>query len=124
MKKLVNRIVVAVVVCLMVSTLAWANVINKQVTFSNDVKVNGTLVKKGTYKLKFDDQTGELTLINGKTNVKVMAHWEQREGKARQDSVNSIKESDGWTLQSMSFEGENRSLVVGKGQGDASASHK
>jgi hypothetical protein len=40
----------------------------QKVTFENDIKVNGTLVKKGTYDVKFDDETGQLAIEkNGKT---------------------------------------------------------
>jgi hypothetical protein len=38
----------------------------KTVTFKTNVKVGETLVKKGTYKAKFDDQTNELTILDGK----------------------------------------------------------
>ncbi len=122
MKKFVARSVVVLVVCLMVSTVAWAKVISKKVTFPSDVVVNGTLLKNGTYDLKYDEQTGELTLVNGKTTVKVQAHWESRDTKARQDSFNSTKDGDREALQSITFGGEKRDLVLGKGKGESSAS--
>ncbi len=122
MKKFVARSVVVLVVCLFAATLASAKVTSKKVTFPSDVVVNGTLLKSGTYEMKFDDQTGELTLINGKSSVKVQAHWESRDTKARQDSISSTKDGDREALRSITFGGEKRDLVLGKDKGESSAS--
>jgi hypothetical protein len=116
MKKLIARTVLALAVCVMTDTVTWANVINKHVTFSTDVMVNGTLFKKGNYKLKFDDQTGELTFLNGKTPVKVMAHWEHLDKKARQTTIISIRHSNSEALQRIIFGGEDKALTLGEGK--------
>ena len=51
------------------SGAALAETITKEVTFLRPVTVNGTLLKAGTYKAVFDDQTGELTISRGKKVV-------------------------------------------------------
>jgi type IV secretory pathway component VirB8 len=68
MKSIVNRIVVVLMVGVLTSVVALAKVHKHKVTFESDTKVNGTLVEKGTYDLKFDDETGQLSIVkNGKT---------------------------------------------------------
>ena len=78
MKSIVNRIVVVVMVGALTSVAAFAKTHKHSVTFENDIKVNGTLVKKGTYEVKFDDETGQLSIIkNGKTVAQTMAKLER-----------------------------------------------
>ena len=60
MKSIVNRMVVVLMVGALTSVVAFAKVHKHTVTFDSDIKVNGTLVKKGTYQVKFDDETGQL----------------------------------------------------------------
>ncbi len=61
MKSIVNRMVVVLMVGALTSVVAFAKVQKQKVTFENDIKVNGTLVKKGTYDVKFDDATGQIS---------------------------------------------------------------
>ena len=65
MKGIVNRVVVLIVVGTLTSVLAFGKTTKREVTFVRDVSVNDTLVKKGTYKITFDDETGELTIKKG-----------------------------------------------------------
>ena len=72
MKSTVNRIAVLLVTVSLMGVLALGKTIEKEVTFIRPVTVNGTLVKKGTYKVAFNEETGELTIRKGK-NVLVTA---------------------------------------------------
>lgn len=65
MKSIVNRIVVLLVVTILTGVAALAKTTEKKVTFRGSVTVNGTLVKKGTYKVTFNEETGELTIKKG-----------------------------------------------------------
>jgi hypothetical protein len=69
MNKIVNRLVVLLVVCALSSILALAAGKSKKVTFLTDVTLNGTVIKKGTYQVTFDEKTGELTISDKKTVV-------------------------------------------------------
>lgn len=69
MKSIVNRILVLLVTVSLTGVLALAKTIEKDVTFVRSVSVNGTVVKKGTYKVAFDEETGELTIRKGKKVV-------------------------------------------------------
>ena len=77
MKSIVNRIAVVLLVGALTSVAAFAKVQKHKITFENDTKVNGTLVKKGTYDLKFDDATGQLSIVkNGKEVAQAMVQWQ------------------------------------------------
>jgi hypothetical protein len=69
MKKRFQTIALTFVVFALLSPVAFASVKTKTVTFKTNVKVGETLIKKGTYKAKFDDQTSELTILDGKKVV-------------------------------------------------------
>jgi predicted outer membrane repeat protein len=80
MRKYVNRFVVLLVVCALSSIMALAAGKSRSVTFLTDVMLNGTVIKKGTYQVAFDEKTGELTISNRK---KVIA-----KGNARLEKFN------------------------------------
>lgn len=63
MKNILNRMVLLVVVAAITSAAALANTTRKEVTFAEAVTVNGTLVKQGTYEVRFDDETNQLTIV-------------------------------------------------------------
>jgi hypothetical protein len=85
--------------------------VKKRVTFPSDITVKGTPVKAGTYKLEFDDQSGELSIMRGsKVVAKTTARWEKRDGKAKQSSITTA--TGGSELLSIAFSGEDENLVV------------
>ena len=51
MKSIVNRMVAVLMVGALMSVAAFAKVHKHTVTFDKDMKVNVTLVKKGTYQV-------------------------------------------------------------------------
>jgi hypothetical protein len=113
MKSIVNRIVVVVMVAALASVAAFAKTHKHTVTFDNDIKVNGTLVKKGTYEVKFDDETGQLSINkNGKTVAQTMAKLEQRDKKANGFQVRSIGEGEQAVLVGVTFSGSDKDVVV------------
>ena len=74
MKSIVNKMLAVLMVGALTSVVALAKVHKHKVTFDSDIKVNGTLVKKGTYDVKFDDETSQLSIIkNGKVVAEAMA---------------------------------------------------
>lgn len=120
--KFVKRIGIALAVCAMTSVMAFAEVKSEKVTFVEDVTVNGTVVKKGTYKVAFDDQSGELTIAKDKNTVaKTKARSEKRENKASRTEVNSSQKDNVQHLRSITFGGDNRLIVIGDGSTAASS---
>src|SRR5262245_11902386 len=75
MKSILNRIGVLLLIGTLAGPLVLGKTTTKEVTFVHPISVNGTLLKKGTYNVTFNDETGELTIKRGK---KVVATAEAR----------------------------------------------
>ena len=113
MKSMVSRMVAVLMVGALTGVIAFAKVHKQKVTFENDVKVNGTLVKKGNYEVKFDDETGQLTIAkNGKTVVQAMAKVEPREKKANDFQLRSTVNGDETQLTGVTFGGSDKDIVI------------
>ena len=122
MIKLVNRLVVMVLVGAIASGVALAKEIKKQVTFSDPVTVNGTLVKKGTYEAVFNDQTNELSIVKGgKVVASAPAQLEKRVERDRAVYETRDKEGDSnnAVLVSVTLKDGNQATIVNSGNGNA-----
>jgi len=69
MKKNLQRMVFVLALCALFNVSALAVGKSKMVTFDRDVIVGDTLVKRGNYKVTFDEQTNVLTIKSGKKIV-------------------------------------------------------
>lgn len=124
MKSIVNRIVVVIMVGALASVAAFAKTHKHRVTFENDIKVNGTLVKKGSYDVKFDDASGELTIIkNGKTVAQTMAKLEARAKKANGFQLRSVGTGDETELIGVTFGGSDKDVVITNGSATTTGSN-
>jgi hypothetical protein len=113
MKSIVNRMVAVLMVGALTGIVAFAKVHKHKVTFEKDIKVNGTVVKKGTYDVKFDDESGQLTIAkNGKTIASAMAKVEQREKKANDFQLRSTVKGDETQLTGVTFNGSDKDIVI------------
>jgi len=116
MKSIVSRMVAIVMVGALTGVVALAKVHKQKVTFDSDIKVNGTLVKKGNYDVKFDDETGQLSIVkNGKTVVQAMAKLEAREKKANDFQLRSTVNGDETQLTGVTFGGSDKDVVITSG---------
>jgi len=116
MKSIVNRVMVALLLVTLASVAAFAKVKRVQVSFLTDTKVNGTLVKHGTYDVVFDEETGKLSIVKGsKIVATTTTRLEQRESKARSTETNTIVEGDETRLVSITFGGSDRRVIVNPG---------
>ena len=95
---------------------AFAVLDTKQVTFGQAVTVNGTLVKAGTYKITFNDQTGELAVLDGKKTVATAsARLEKQQGGAQSGySTKNVGESH--VLSSIAMNKGNRVMIINDGE--------
>lgn len=113
MKSIVNRIVVVIMIGALASVAAFAKTHKQRVTFENDIKVNGTVVKKGTYEVKFDDATGQLSINkNGKVVAQTMAKLEARAKKANGFQLRSVGNGDQTELVGFTFGGSDKDVVI------------
>jgi len=86
----------------------------KMITFTDDVMVNGTLVKPGDYEVKFDEGKNELSIIkNGKVVARTPAHVEARSEKAKNTALRTMDKGGNPELISVTFGGSDRDVVVG-----------
>ena len=112
MKHLYKRTLILLVVCAMASLTVLAATTTRRVTFNRVVTVNGTPVKAGTYKVKFDDATGEFTILDGKKVVaKATARLEKLEADA-QSSYSMKAEGENSVLVSIVMNSRNRAILV------------
>ena len=117
MKYLFNRAVILLVVGAMMSITALAMTTNRQVTFSRDVTVNGAPVKAGTYKVTFDDQTGEFKLLRGKKVVaNASARMEKVTGPFR-GAYSLTVDGKSHALVSMNMNSTNQAVIINDGAG-------
>ena len=113
MKSIVNRIAVVVMIGALASVAAFAKTHKHRVTFENDIKVNGTVVKKGSYEVKFDDATGQLSINkNGKAVAQAMAKLEDRDKKANGFQLRSVGNGNETELIGMTFSGSDKDVVI------------
>ena len=116
MKSIVNRIVVVAMVGALMSVAAFAKTHKQVVTFDSDIKVNGTVVKKGTYEVKFDDESGQLSINkNGKTIAQTTAKLEDRAKKANGFQFRFVGEGDQTELVGLTFSGSDKDVVITSG---------
>ena len=126
MRKHSIRAALALALCLTAAGAAFAKTKTQKLTFGSDFWVGSTLVKAGTYKVSYDDKTGEVS-INDKSSTLARAavKVEQRgKSKAGWDVVLASK-GGGLALVSLAFPGDKNNLVVGEttaGSADAGAS--
>jgi len=118
MKRFMKGFFVALVVSALASLSVFAGdkgkVEKKTITFPEDVMVNGTLVKAGDYEVKFDEGTGELSIIrNGEVKAKTPAHIEQRSDKAKSTALRTVDKGGNAELLGVTFGGSNRDVIVG-----------
>ena len=113
MKSIVSKVMAVLMVGALTSVMAFAKVHKEKVTFDSDIKVNGTVVKKGTYDVKFDDESGQLSITkNGKVVAQAMAKLEQREKKANDFQLRSTTVGDETNLIGVTFGGSDKHVVI------------
>lgn len=125
MKRFITGFVCAMAIALIASlgVAAKDKTKKKTVEFTQDVMVNGTLLKAGTYDVKFNEETGELSVIkNGKVKATTTAHLEQRSSEAKDTAV-LIVNSGGAVAEfkGITFGGSNQNVIVGGRAGSSSA---
>ena len=124
MKSMVNKMLAVLMVGALTSVVAFAKVQKQRVTFENDIKVNGTLVKKGTYEVKFDDQTGQLAIIkNGKVVAEANTKQEQRAKKASDFQVRSTVNGNETQLTGVTFGGSDKDVMIANNGASTSGSN-
>jgi hypothetical protein len=123
MKRFGISIAAALLACLSLAATSVVEAKNrrKTVTFSEDVLVNDTLVKKGTYEIKFDAASNTVSVLkDGDVIATAKADVKPTERKAPYNSASFTQTERGPALSALTFEGDKRLILV-SGARDAGA---
>ena len=114
MKTLISRIAIAVVIASFASAVALAKTKTETFQLHSDMKFNGTVIAKGTYRAKYDEKSGELQITDegGKVIASANTTLEKRDRKARQFMVRSLGTGDNVELIGVTFGGSENDIVV------------
>jgi hypothetical protein len=124
MKSIMSRMLVVLMVGALTSVAALAKVHKHKVTFEEDIKVNGTVVKKGSYDVKFDDETNQLSILkNGKVVAQAMARLESRDKKANDFQLRSTNKNNEQQLTGVTFGGSDKDVVITEGGASTTGSN-
>jgi hypothetical protein len=122
MKVFLKSTFAALLICALASIAVFAaakyKVKTESVTFAQDIMVNGTLVKAGDYQIKFNEQTGELSILkDGKVKAKTTAQLQARSEKAKNTSIRTLEKGGIAELIGIRFGGSTQEVVVGASSG-------
>lgn len=121
MKVFLKGTFAALMICALASIVFAAakdKVKTENVTFAQDTMVNGTLVKAGDYQVKFNEQTGELSILkNGKLKAKTTAQLQPRSEKAKNTAIRTLDKGGVAELVGVTFGGASQDVVVGASSG-------
>jgi hypothetical protein len=116
MKSFLKSTFAALIICALASISIAAGkdkVKTENMTFTSDTMVAGTLLKAGDYQIKFNEQSGELTILkNGKVKAKTTAQLQDRSEKARSNSVRTLTKGSVAELIGFSFGGSKQEVIV------------
>ncbi|MBX7219504.1 MAG: hypothetical protein K1Y36_06130 [Blastocatellia bacterium] len=116
MKKNLFRSLFAGAMCLMLTGVSFAGEIKKEVTLTKDMTVNGVVLKKGNYKVKFDEKTGDFIMSQGKNEVlRTKAAIQGRQSKTYRTEIHQTAKDGGFELKGFAFEGSDQNVVINQG---------
>lgn len=115
MKKLAGMIMTTLAICGLVAGMAFAKgkTHSHDISFNENTLVNGTMVKKSEYQARFNEETGELSIMDGKHIVATAkAREESLKKKAEQTSYDLHQSEQGPVLTQVTFEGNHYTLKL------------
>jgi hypothetical protein len=117
MKRTAKIIALAFALCALVGTIALAKIKFHRINFDQDTLVNSALVKKGEYQVRFDEQNGELTILDGSRAVATTTAKEEALAKKAPATSFEVKTGDnGPMLTKITFGGSRYALLISDNQ--------
>jgi hypothetical protein len=113
MKTIPNRIVLALFLVMFASPLTFAKVHKGTIKLEADTKVGDVVVKKGTYDARFDDESGEVSILKKKEVIaKSAAQTEPLSRKYDSTAVIVNSENAERKLTGIIFGGTSQTVVL------------
>jgi hypothetical protein len=113
MKYILSRLVTALLLVILVSVPSLAKVRKAQIKLKADTKVGDVIVKKGTYEVRFDDQSNELSIVKGRKVVAKSAVQLEPLSSKYPDSAHIVNIEDNQTvLTGVIFAGTSQTVVL------------
>lgn len=120
MKKLSGSLIALSLLCALTAGTVLANEQKangknrqKTITLTQDVIVKDKLVEKGTYRVRFDAQKNEITLLReGEVVAIASVTVEVKAKKAPSNSLSFSTTDRGQMLTGLTFEGDHRALLI------------
>ena len=120
MKNTLLRTALALALTALLGGAALADTKTKNIRFEDDVTLSGTLIKKGTYKLTFDDQTNELSIIRGgKVLAKAPARLEENKSAGSRAAEYKTRTAEGNMVLTSVKIGDAYAVIGGEGSAAA-----
>ena len=124
MKSVLSKVLAVVMVGALTGIVALAKGQKARVTFDNDIKVNGTLVKKGSYDVKFDEESNQLSIIkNGKVVAEAATRLESRSKKASDFQIRTVTNGNELQLAGVTFGGSENDVMIANSGASTSGSN-
>ena len=118
MKKNLARIAIAFVLCAMTGVVAMAKEKSRVVTFGSDFIVGGTELKAGTYRVSFNDETNQVTILDRKTKTvlaRAAARLEDRGSSTGSFDMRWATKGSTQVLIGITFPGAKQNIIVNEG---------
>jgi hypothetical protein len=113
MKHILSRLVTALLLVILVSVPSLAKVRKAQITLKADTKVGDVIVKKGTYEVKFDEQSNELSIVKGRKVIAKSAVQLEPLSSKYPDSAHIVNIEDNQAvLTGVIFAGTSQTVVL------------
>src|SRR5258705_1666042 len=113
MKSMINSALVTILLVTLAGTAAFGKTKKGKVSFTSDVKVSGTTVKRGDYDAVFDESKNELSIVkSGKVVAKTSARVEELSANAKWTSALTNVEGNETALVGITFAGTNQNVVI------------
>ena len=114
MKRLVSGMILSFVLVSSMALSSFGAEVTKSFTLTRDSKINGQLLTKGNYSVKFtDDKEGELVLMQGKKEVlKVNYKFTQLSDSPSDNKIAySVAEDGSFSVKRIEFKGMKSAIV-------------
>jgi hypothetical protein len=114
MRKMIARTVITLAISTLTVATALAGDQRSKIKLDEDTRVGGATVEAGSYDVRFDEESGEISFVKGgKVVAKAKARAEQAASKHRSTTFVVAEENGGRVLRSVGFGGSKQTAVVG-----------